>query len=248
MLINIMLKKNGRKIIVSVDDFGISEKANERILELAKGGKIDRVSVMISPNFNSEDIKELKETGVKLDLHLHLVDKDSDYWRGKRNLSEPVMKRLVSFSIKYIRGKNSPQTVEEKWREQLKKFQELFGRLPDGLNSHEHLHFFPKYRKIIWSLAHEASIFYIRFGKRRSRTWTLVAVIMDLSRGMSNILEKNRKVETSDYVVSFDWIKNKENYFSRFQKNDSIEMVFHPERDEEMEFLRKISDLGVISY
>ncbi len=34
-------------LIISADDFGISEKANQAILELVKYKKIDRVSVII---------------------------------------------------------------------------------------------------------------------------------------------------------------------------------------------------------
>ena len=58
------------KVLVSVDDFGISKEANKNILTLIASNKIDRVSVMMNGILTTEEVQILLESGVKLDIHL----------------------------------------------------------------------------------------------------------------------------------------------------------------------------------
>src|SRR3990172_10233069 len=97
--IDFMLGENRKKIILTADDFGKSGKANESILNLAKMGKLDRVSVMSEGVFTAREIEELKNAGVKIDIHLELD------WQKKRRgrTRERTAKQVIVFLANYIR-------------------------------------------------------------------------------------------------------------------------------------------------
>ena len=69
-----MYSQHSNNLIISADDFGVSEKANRAILELARDKKIDRTSVMMGGKISKDEVKDLLESGVKIDIHLHLLE------------------------------------------------------------------------------------------------------------------------------------------------------------------------------
>ena len=231
--------KQKDNLFFSADDFGISKLANVNILALLEEGKLDRVSVMISENLSPKDVQKLKNSGAKLDIHLHLVKQDSDYWRGNRLMREGIVKRLVCFFLNFVSGKSRPQKVSLRWAVQIEKFREIFGQSPDGIGSHEYIHCFPPYLKETIHLAQKYQIPYLRFG-RNDFTCERRPIAQ-----MINWLRKRRKeqvkesgLETTDYMFSFDWFDNLD-FLKDLPTQATSEIVFHPERENEYEFLSK---------
>jgi len=225
------IKPETRKnIIVSADDFGLRIEANERILRLVRLGKIDRVAVMADGRFTTVEIEELLGLGVKLDIHLDIETHKS----AEQEMKESVAKRVFLFLAKYFSGKMASGKIMLEWKRQTEKFIQIFGRKPDGINSHEHLHFFPPYFTIALGLADEFNIGYIRLGKKG-----ILSKNNLVARIMSFFGKKNRKrlevsgLVSSDYLMSFDWIKE-EKFFQNLPAG-KIEIIFHPERKEEFE-------------
>jgi predicted glycoside hydrolase/deacetylase ChbG (UPF0249 family) len=234
-----MLKKEDRgKIIFSADDFGVNKLTNANILKLAQAGKLDRVEVMINNYLKKEDVLNLAKTGVKLDIHLHLIEYDSDYWQGKRNLERGMVERICIFIWSCAFGKNNPQKVALKWENQIKKFKEIFGQYPDGIGSHEHIHYFPFYFKILLNLSTKYEIAYIRFGKRSFGSTCIIGKILDGLRTLDQKWFKKTNFKTSDFMVSFDWFSDL-NFLREVANGENVEVVFHPERAEEFSFLEK---------
>ncbi len=226
------------KIIIAVDDFGVSKKANQAILKLVKVGKIDRVAVMMGGKISKEEARELLNSGVKLDIHLHLLGKNF-FAKRKDEPSINIFQRIAFFLVDIMIGKYSVPKIRKAWRRQLEDFKASFERYPDGINSHEHMHFFPTFFKVALKLKRDCSIGYIRFGEEKyNLKFNLVAFILDLLR-IVNLKFNKDKFETSKYLVSFDWIENDANFFKHLSSVDSTELVFHPERDNEFEFLIK---------
>lgn len=223
-----------KKIIVTADDFGISKEANRRILELAKSGKIDRVAVMVSGILIEKDINELLHSGVKLDIHFNITEK----FQGPRKLKEGIVKRAALFLAKYAGGQISASAVKKEWEEQIQKFKEIVGKYPDGINSHQHVHYFPSYFKAVSELAKKYSISSIRCGKKGflGKMNGVKQILSIFRKSDAKYLEKNN-IYSSDYLVSFDWIKD----FDKFLGNlpGTTEITFHPERDEEFEIIKK---------
>ncbi|MDO9231127.1 MAG: ChbG/HpnK family deacetylase [bacterium] len=246
-----MYSQHSNNLIISADDFGISEKANQAILELAREKKIDRVAVMIGGKISNDEAKDLLESGVKIDIHLHLLGHDF-FDKRKKELEDGIIKRVAIFLLDFLTGWYGSAKVKIIWKKQIEEFKNIFGRYPDGINSHEHIHFFPPLFKTALKIKEEFQISYIRLGKlRRKGKFGNTAFILDKLRLMNfrrNLLFLTPlglarsypfELNTSDFLVSFDWIKNEEEFFENLIEKTQTEIIFHPERKNEYDFLMK---------
>jgi predicted glycoside hydrolase/deacetylase ChbG (UPF0249 family) len=224
-----------QKIMVSADDFGVSPRANSSILHLISLGKIDRVGVMIHGQFSDEEISTLNRSGVKLDIHLDILHK----FHNKRAKKQSATWRVLEFFGKMITGKISSKKVENDWREQIEKFREIFGRNPDGINSHEHVHFFPPFFKITLKLKNKYSIPYIRFGDSIPIFYNQsVAHILHWLKIFNHRAYKLSDCISSESLVSLDWIKNIDNFLNNLPKGKT-EIVCHPENADDFVRIKK---------
>lgn len=223
--------------IISLDDFGISRIANDRILKLVDMGGIGRVSVMVYGSINKEDVDSLMRSGVKLDIHLDMDSKID----GDRKLKDGFFKRVVFFVVGYFLGKYQPEKIRASWEDQIRDFKRIFGRNPDGLNSHQHIHFFPPFWKIALGLAKKHDIRYVRSGKRGARKPNLVSFALDSLRVINKRYLSGYKLDSSDVLLSADWFAGFAlgGYCKSISSDKRIEIIFHPEREEEYDFLRK---------
>jgi predicted glycoside hydrolase/deacetylase ChbG (UPF0249 family) len=236
-----MFREYRKNIIISADDFGISRLASRNILDLARKNKIDRVEVMVSKNITAEEAGILLASGLKTDIHLHLVKEKIDRWQTeKRNSNEGAAKRISIFLLNYLSGRNSAANVEKEWDCQIEKFIEIFGRKPDGISSHEYIHFFPAYFKIFTKLSRKYSIEYIRFGKEFPKTKNLISMILNILRKINYRVFKNSGMDTSDLMISFDWIGDPKEHIYKIFSGKKAEIVFHPEKEEEYRILDQL--------
>ena len=115
-----MLNINNSRIIVSADDFGISQLATANILKLVREKKLDRVEVMMSKNLTPEQVMELLNSGVKIDIHLHLAKDKIDRWQTEpRNMNPGILERVVPFFMNFFKGKTSIGVTEAEWHWQI---------------------------------------------------------------------------------------------------------------------------------
>lgn len=223
--------ENRKKIIISADDFGKSKLANQRILELAKLNKINRISVMPDGAFSSEEIADILRSGAKIDIHLDLFDKNKTKVRS-------VFLRLVDFAFNFLSSRGRKENVEKEWERQIEKIKEFLGRYPDGINSHQHIHFFPPYFKVVLKLAKKYKIPYLRYGKSlTAEKFSAICWILKILRIFNNKLFALSDLKTSQYLVSFDWLKNPEKFLNNL---DGVELVCHPERDDEFDIIKNL--------
>lgn len=224
------MKKNIREsFVVAADDYGIRQTA-EPILRLVHEGKVDRVAVLIH-YVSAAQAVALLAAGVKIDLHLELIR----LLRSGEKKRSSVLTRGINFVFRYLSGQMTKRKVEREWQEQIERFRELFGRLPDGLNSHEHVHFFPVFFKSFLKLAEEYEISRIRFGSRGMLTslhGALIGRILSFFWKRTHFLYAKTNLTTSDYLVSLDWLADFE-VFSEHLPEGRIELVVHLEREEE---------------
>jgi predicted glycoside hydrolase/deacetylase ChbG (UPF0249 family) len=238
-----MFHEKRKNLIITADDFGKNELANRNILRLVKSGKLDRVSVMIEGDISEDEVKELLASNLKLDIHFELV------WQKRRRslLGDKALRQVAIFFLNYIWGdwhvpenpKSGSKAVHRDWKEQIEKFKKIFGRLPDGISSHEHTHFFSAYFKIAVGLARYFDIPFIRFGKKGflGKENPKKMILSILRRIDSGIFFKS-KLDSADYFTSLDWIESLKE-FSGDIYNGKIEMACHPEREEEFELIDK---------
>jgi predicted glycoside hydrolase/deacetylase ChbG (UPF0249 family) len=235
------IKRNN--LIISADDFGKSDLANRNILCLAEAGKLDRVSVMSNGNFGSGEIQRIVNSGVKLDIHFELV------WQKRRRnlLRDKTLRQGIVFFVNYSWGdwpvpknpRSGVRAVKQEWQGQIKKFREIFGRLPDGISSHEHTHYFPPYFRIALYLARRFDIHFIRFGKKGFLgKRNAVKFILNVMRWIDKRKFMKSNISSSEYFASFDWF-NSMNELQTIISEKKVELACHPERKEEMDLINK---------
>lgn len=217
------------RFIITADDYGIRQTA-EPILRLVHEGKVDRVAVLI--HYVSHDqAQALLASGAQIDLHLELIG----VLKSGDKVRESAISRGINFFMRYYTGLLTTSRVEAEWRDQINRFQELFGRLPDGLNSHEHLHFFPAFSRVFVGLAKEYSISYVRFSRKGmllSQEFTFIGRLLALLWPRTQALYQNQAFATSDYLVSLDWLSDFQS-FTRQLPAGKVELVVHLEREED---------------
>ncbi len=221
-----------KKLIIAADDYGIRE-TSKPILELARKGLLDRVAVF-SERVTDEDMQALFRTGVAVDIHLELIH----LLRSGHEDTGGALKRGINFCIRRLIGNVNEEKVRSEWRRQIILFQSRFGRLPDGLNSHEHVHYFPEFFLVIAELAKEFGIGYVRLGKmgimKGSHGGLTAGILAFCVRSDRKSLLANER-GSSDWVTSFDWFSNQEEFMKTMSKPEylNVEVVFHPERLDE---------------
>lgn len=239
------MEENKRQnIILTADDFGKSAHANRNILRLANLGKLERVSVMADGDFEAGKIEELsrfarsgkarKDTGVALDIHLELD------WQKKRRgkLRDSAARQGIVFLVNHLQASRRKRILPD-WEGQIEKFRELFGRVPDGINSHEYVHLFPAYFKTALDLAGKFSIPFVRFGKsgllgkRNAKS-----MILNNLRKMDKKKFVESRIDSSDHFASLDWIRDIEKFFKNLP-DGKTEIACHPEREEELKLIEK---------
>jgi len=219
-------------LIISADDFGKSELANKNILLLVRSGQLDRVAILIDNEITSSEATELRSSKVKLDVHLNLKK-----FKARPDEPRSVLRRVMLFLWQYFFGNNT--NVEEEWEDQMEKFIRLFGQKPDGLNSHQYIHFFPPYFGTALKLAEKYGISYFRFGKIGvSKNMNYVSLILNWLRKKNFSGFEKFSFDSSDFLASYDWIRN----FPRFLEElppGKTELVFHPEIKREFDAIKK---------
>lgn len=224
------------RIILAADDFGISQLSNENILALLRLKKLDRIAIMMDGlRLPSEsEVQELLKSGVKLDIHLNAIQKIT----SNRALSEPIIPRLLAFGWRFVSGDIRSGVMERKWRDELEAFRKTFGKNPDGISAHQHVHFFPAYFKVVLRLASEFKIPYIRFGKTGLiKSQNGIYLILNFLHKLDEKYFAQTKVGSSDFWFSLDWLKDVE-VLKNILPEGKTEVVCHPERETEFEIIK----------
>ncbi len=223
-----------RKYQLAFDDFGISQKTNDRIIEFIQTLSGSRVAVMMNGRWSAEEKEMLYQSNIFLDLHL-----DRHEQAFFQNSQKGLLMRVGAFLREY-RKEHDSQLLLQSWERQIKQFQETFGRMPDRLNSHEHVHFFPAYFKALIQLALKFDIAEVRFGTAYTKNYTKIAFVLNVLRCCNKKSFQQSKLSTSKYLLSFDWLKRETAHkeLTACAQRGETEVVFHLERDEEYLFLK----------
>ena len=68
------MQEENNSLFFCADDFGLDEKTNARIVQLAAEKKIQRVAALVGEKSDFSHLEQLQNSGVKLDLHLTLTE------------------------------------------------------------------------------------------------------------------------------------------------------------------------------
>jgi predicted glycoside hydrolase/deacetylase ChbG (UPF0249 family) len=137
-----------RRWVVCADDFALDRGAIEATLALIKLGRVTATSVLVdSPNWKVA-ASELKAVSDSADVGLHLNLTESldgpGSWSGASS-RWPLPLLLVQSTLRLLPRWRVRDLVER----QLDAFADAFGRLPDFVDGHHHVHQLPVVREVL---------------------------------------------------------------------------------------------------
>ena len=152
-----------RRIWLCADDYGIAPGVNEAIRRLIAQGRLNATSVMVNaPSCTPAEAGALAalnagEKRAAIGLHVTLTGNFvpvSDGYRPLRSNHFPSVGELGRLA--HLRRLSAERLTAE-IGSQLRLFVEAFGRTPDFLDGHQHVHLFPQVRDAFLKVAHESA-------------------------------------------------------------------------------------------
>lgn len=144
-----------RRIWLCADDYGISHSVNTAIRELVLQGRINATSVMVvTPTFKRSEALSLAILNagtqrVAIGLHLTLTAPfkplSNGYGPLRKDMFPSLKTTLRSAMLRMLR----PEKIAVEVAAQITAFETAFGRLPDFIDGHQHVHLFPQIRDAV---------------------------------------------------------------------------------------------------
>src|SRR5262249_18259021 len=152
--------RNGtrRHIWLCADDYGILPAVNVAIRDLVVRGRINATSVMVvAPNlYRSEavslNILNASETRVAIGLHVTLTAPHQPLSRNFQPVCDGIFFSQGETARHSFLHLLRRETLESEISSQLQAFITAFGRLPDFIDGHQHVHLFPQIREALLSV------------------------------------------------------------------------------------------------
>ncbi len=198
-----------KKLIINADDYGISTEVNDAIENLVRTGDLTDVSVLANGwSYEPAAAFLRSQPLVSIGVHLNVVEGIA---LSPSNKIEALMGehgQFVDLRQIFWRWLMSPlavvRAVEIEWRAQI----ELM--LRDGLvithaDSHQHVHAFPPFWRILTRLCVEYGIPALRFPRERNTIALRRAAALALGRSaaFADRISQRRSLTTSDHFLGF---------------------------------------------
>lgn len=138
-------------MIINADDYGISRSVGSGIRELIRARKISSVSCMLTGDSASGELVLLKEMNPDIDVGLHLV-LTNDF-----SLSRPSVKfpSCATLFVRCVFRQISKPELRDEILKQVQLFELHFGRRPDFIDGHQHVHQFSVIRDVLLEVYQE---------------------------------------------------------------------------------------------
>jgi hypothetical protein len=154
---------NVRHIWLCADDYGISHSVNAAIRELIMRGRINATSVMtLAPSFDRSEAASLAMLNADtkraaIGLHVTLTAPFKPVTSGFRPLREGAFLPLPDMLRAAMARRLRYETLVIEIATQLRTFVTAFGRPPDFIDGHRHVHLFPQIRDAVLKVAAEVA-------------------------------------------------------------------------------------------
>jgi hypothetical protein len=138
-----------RHIWLCADDYGISRSVNAAIRDLVARGRLNATSVMVvAPQFEPGEAAALAElnAGAALGLHVTLTSPFKPLSAGFAPLREGSFAPMQAMLRLALARRLHRLELEMEIAAQVNAFIAAFGRMPDFLDGHQHVHLFPQVR------------------------------------------------------------------------------------------------------
>jgi predicted glycoside hydrolase/deacetylase ChbG (UPF0249 family) len=150
-----------RHIWLCADDYGIAAGVNGAIRDLVARGRLNATSVMVAaPGFQQSDAETLaglNEDGkrVAIGLHVTLTAPFKPMTAGYGPLRDDAFLPLEATMLAAFLQRLDRERIAMEIATQFKAFIMAFGRPPDFVDGHQHVHLFPQVRDAFLSVVKE---------------------------------------------------------------------------------------------
>jgi chitin disaccharide deacetylase len=137
-----------RHIWLCADDYGISPAVNAAIRDLIAHGRINGTAVMVvAPSFSSSEAAALVEqagTRAAIGLHVTLTAPFMPLTAGFSPTYHGAFQPLAAMAGRALLRSLRPELLTAEIAAQFSAFDAAFGRAPDYVDGHHHIHVFPQ--------------------------------------------------------------------------------------------------------
>lgn len=198
-----------KKLIINADDYGISNEVNDAIESLINAGKLLDVSVIANAWPCEQAAAFLKKNPqCSVGVHLNVVEGVALSPSDGVKILMGSHGQFVNLRQLFTRWMRSPiavsRAVETEWRAQI----ELLSR--DGLtithaDSHQHVHGFPPFWRILTGLCREYGIPAVRVPREKNSLGlrSLAAFALGRSVTAALFLSRTGSLATNDHFLGF---------------------------------------------
>jgi predicted glycoside hydrolase/deacetylase ChbG (UPF0249 family) len=150
-----------RKIWLVADDYGISPAVSGAIRDLVGKGRINATSVMVvAPSFHRSEavaLNALRVHGarVAIGLHLTLSAPFKPLTDGFAPLIGNAFPSYGSMLVRALLRQLDRKALQAEIAAQVRMFGYEFGRAPDFIDGHQHVHIFPQVQDALFKAARE---------------------------------------------------------------------------------------------
>lgn len=141
-----------RRIWLCADDYGMAPGVNDAIRQLVLQGRLNATSVMMSaPAIGAEEVDALEilnsgETRVAIGLHVTLTAPFKPLSNAFKPLRHGAFLSINEMMRRAMTRKLDVDALTIEIATQLQAFLSAFGRLPDFVDGHQHVHLLPQVR------------------------------------------------------------------------------------------------------
>jgi predicted glycoside hydrolase/deacetylase ChbG (UPF0249 family) len=150
-----------RRITLCADDYGISPAVSRAIRDLITRGRINATSVMtVAPGFNQSEAQTLltaAQRGTAIGLHVTLTAPFHPLSENFAPVRDDAFPALSTMVLRAQLRLLEPDLLAGEILRQFEMFKRAFGRSPDFVDGHQHVHIFPQIRDAFLSIAKDAA-------------------------------------------------------------------------------------------
>ncbi len=150
-----------RHIILCADDYGISPAVSAAIRDLIAHRRINATSVMVvAPSFSKSEAEALHDAAADhaaIGLHLTLTAPFRPLSGSFAPLRDGAFLPLSAMAGRGLGHMLTPALLKAEIAAQIAAFRSAFGRTPDYIDGHQHIHVFPQIGEALIRVASEAA-------------------------------------------------------------------------------------------
>ena len=152
-----------RRIWLCADDFGISAAVNTAIRDLVVRRRLNATSALVvAPSFQRSeavalDVLNAAAPRVAIGLHLTLTAPFQPLSKSFKPLREGAFLPLAAMAGRALMHQLEPDALAAEVTRQVECFIESFGRTPDFIDGHHHVHIFPQISDVLFAVVARAA-------------------------------------------------------------------------------------------